>query len=445
MGGAGGSGGASTGGGGSGAGPVALHCFNGTKDGNETDVDCGGSCARCDDGLACSVPSDCASRRCQGGSCVPASCGNGVLDGDETDIDCGGGSATTGSNPACPPCTETRVCAVGADCASLSCINNRCMNPTCSDGVKNGQETDIDCGGTCGACDPGAACLVGGDCKEQVCVNDVCLVASCNDGVKNGFETDIDCGNICGKKCPPGQRCSANGDCSTNRCQQFLCACPTDMVIAPVVGGGATCIDAYEVIQSEYNIFLQANPNIAGLPAICAGNIYQPSAGWPPADGRHPVTYVDWCDAYAYCKYAGKHLCGKIGGGSNPPSAYADATQSEWFNACTGQGVNAYPYGNTYLPNQCVGADSALAGQLQLKRIPPAPLPPAPTCIGNAVGLQQMSGNAAEWEDSCNASGQCRVRGGSSLSGAAALRCDASEFRDALDNSDGLVGFRCCL
>ena len=39
------------------------------------------------------------------------SCSNGVRDGDETDIDCGGG--------ACPACANGRACVAARDCASL--------------------------------------------------------------------------------------------------------------------------------------------------------------------------------------------------------------------------------------------------------------------------------------------------------------------------------------
>lgn len=48
--------------------------------------------------------------------------------------------------------------------------------PTCTDGVKNGAETGVDCGGSCAACAP---------------------AASCTDGVKNGAETGVDCGGSC--------------------------------------------------------------------------------------------------------------------------------------------------------------------------------------------------------------------------------------------------------
>jgi len=35
-------------------------CADGVNDGKETDVDCGGICAPCSDGQACTVASDCA-------------------------------------------------------------------------------------------------------------------------------------------------------------------------------------------------------------------------------------------------------------------------------------------------------------------------------------------------------------------------------------------------
>ena len=41
-------------------------CFNGNKDGDETDVDCGGSCEPCPLGATCSAASDCTSGNCAG-------------------------------------------------------------------------------------------------------------------------------------------------------------------------------------------------------------------------------------------------------------------------------------------------------------------------------------------------------------------------------------------
>src|SRR5687768_15623588 len=44
---------------------------------------------------------------------------------------------------------------------------------TCSDSIKNQNETAVDCGGTCAAC------------------------ATCSDSIQNGFERGIDCGGFC--------------------------------------------------------------------------------------------------------------------------------------------------------------------------------------------------------------------------------------------------------
>ena len=43
--------------------------------------------------------------------------------------------------------------------------------PDCTDGARNGTETDVDCGGSaCPACGPGSACGAFSDCTTQVCV-----------------------------------------------------------------------------------------------------------------------------------------------------------------------------------------------------------------------------------------------------------------------------------
>ncbi|MGK3986300.1 SUMF1/EgtB/PvdO family nonheme iron enzyme [Sorangium sp. So ce136] len=373
------------------------------------------------------------------------SCSNGVKDGNESDLDCGGD---------CGPCRLGQDCAAGADCESLSCVGGRCLEPSCSDGVKNGDETATDCGALCAGCAPGQGCARSTDCSELVCAEQVCLAPGCSDGVNNGRETDIDCGGSeCSTRCPAGQRCTANTDCATSICNptSHTCACPAWMVISPVAGGGSYCIDQYEVTKQEYDLFMQANPVLAGLPAACAGNIYRPSNGWPYTEGRVPVNYVDWCDAYAYCAYVGKHLCGGIGGGESSPADAADASRSEWFNACSGQGTNEYPYGHTY-EEKCKVKDPA--GEFARKPVPPTPIPPVPTCEGGVTGLYQMSGNAAEWENSCDAEGRCLIRGGSRASqpgeGDTAMefrgvRCDAVQSAPRLDNTDPNIGFRCCL
>jgi len=83
----------------------------------------------------------CSLGTCQSGTCtrsvtpltpVPATCRDGVKNGRETDVDCGG--------PDCPPCAVGRGCLSRSDCASAICS------------------------GTCQACVPGAVCAAGGVC-----------------------------------------------------------------------------------------------------------------------------------------------------------------------------------------------------------------------------------------------------------------------------------------
>jgi len=48
----------------------------------------------------------------------------------------------------------------------------------CTDGVKNAEESDVDCGGplgVCGRCTLGGACEVGEDCEEETCIGGECI------------------------------------------------------------------------------------------------------------------------------------------------------------------------------------------------------------------------------------------------------------------------------
>src|SRR5690349_9150201 len=55
--------------------------------------------------------------------------------------------------------------------------------PNCSDGIKNNDESDIDCGGNCStSCDPGKQCGDELDCETGICRDGSCGVPTCNDG-----------------------------------------------------------------------------------------------------------------------------------------------------------------------------------------------------------------------------------------------------------------------
>jgi len=60
------------------------------------------------------------------------------------------------------------------------------------------------------------------------------LEPTCFDGVLNGYEGDIDCGGYCVKKCLLYQTCHFNRDCETNKCLNLMCN-PVDELVIPSV------------------------------------------------------------------------------------------------------------------------------------------------------------------------------------------------------------------
>ncbi len=140
-------------------------------------------------------------------------CYNLLRDGDETDVDCGG---------SCPACQDNSKCVADKDCISKYCKNGICTAALCDDLIKNGYESDTDCGGKCEKCDIGKSCNADSDCKSNYCKEGVCTESSCTDGIKNGFETDVDCGGNC-TKCEAGKACRDDSDCKSNACEFAMC------------------------------------------------------------------------------------------------------------------------------------------------------------------------------------------------------------------------------
>lgn len=70
-------------------------------------------------------------------------------------------------------------------------------SPTCRDGVRNGRETDVDCGGGCIPCTPQQRCHTGQDCTSGRCTSGTCAAPTRTDGIANGTEFGVDCGGSC--------------------------------------------------------------------------------------------------------------------------------------------------------------------------------------------------------------------------------------------------------
>jgi formylglycine-generating enzyme required for sulfatase activity len=230
------------------------------------------------------------------------------------------------------------------------------------------------------------------------------------------------------------------------------------MVEIPMSATVFYCIDRAEVKNVEYQAFVDAQSGTGGQTTACAFNTsYLPAMGngcdqYDPVNSpKLPVACIDWCDAAAYCKWEGKHLCGKIGGGSNAPASFADANQSAWYRACSKAGTLDFPYGNTFNGSSCIGLENTAIHPVSVPNF---------DCEGGYAGLYDMSGNVSEWEDSCSAdkggTDQCLYRGGSYLDtnktvGASpSLLCNSNLHGSPLaatkarSTRDKEIGFRCC-
>ena len=118
----------------------------------------------------------------------------------------------------------------------LPCANGDCALAkmvSCENRVRDGDETDVDCGGSCHACPGGERCTRASDCQTKQCNAGVCAQPTCSDGIQDGFESDVDCSGGCAK-CRDGAKCWANLDCESAVCCfdsnpptcNATCSCP---------------------------------------------------------------------------------------------------------------------------------------------------------------------------------------------------------------------------
>jgi hypothetical protein len=191
------------------------------------------------------APGDCKVNQCDGLGNVVVAADNTDLppdDGNQCTLDvCTAGAPAHPASSPGAPCSQMGgavcngagacvQCVSGGMCPSGVCVSNACAAATCTDTVKNGAETGVDCGGgVCPACADGQTCAMSTDCQSGTCSSGVCVAATCSDGMKNGTETDIDCGGGACLPCAAGKACVAGSDCATGACQGSIC------VVAPTV------------------------------------------------------------------------------------------------------------------------------------------------------------------------------------------------------------------
>jgi cysteine-rich repeat protein len=211
--------------------PVPL-CGDGTLDMSAGEqCDDGGDSAACD--------RDCTPALCGDGLFNPRAgeqCDDGgdsgTCDRDCTAMLCGDGYVNAVAGETC----ENMSASCDYDCTMAVCGDgtlNTLAGEACDDG--NAEDTDA-CVSDCqrARCGDGVihsgveACDDGNASDNDLCMT--CEVASCPDGLHNGDETDLDCGGACSKPCINGQRCNAAGDCFSRMCSEGVCTTTARLV-----------------------------------------------------------------------------------------------------------------------------------------------------------------------------------------------------------------------
>ncbi|HRI69088.1 MAG TPA: hypothetical protein PK156_32885 [Polyangium sp.] len=188
-------------------------------------------------GGKCMTDTDCPlpNSICEQGACIQQGCVNGMKDGTETDVDCGGGS--------CLPCANDKECMVADDCGSKYCNGPAGMAGTCA-----ACATEMDCSGATGTyCDTTAGTCLPKKAGAATCGAD----AEC----QSGF-------------CPPQDKL-----CCDTRCDSTCEACAA----AKTGGADGTCAPVTADMDPDVECVDQGTASCGANGTGCNGNMSAPA------------------------------------------------------------------------------------------------------------------------------------------------------------------------
>jgi serine/threonine protein kinase len=173
-------------------------------------------------------------------------------------------------------------------------------------------------------------------------------------------------------------------------------------------------ISKFPVTNAQYSLFLKVNNNVDA-----PQDWDHQKCIYPPGKENHPVVYVSWEDAQAFCLWAGCRL----------------PTEQEWEKAARGSDGRTYPWGEDWIDGKyCNSEETGIGTTTPVDEFPEGISP---------QGVLDMSGNVLEWTVSKYDSKSRVLRGGAFNLYQLNVRC-ASRYgiNPTLRNFN--YGFRVC-
>ncbi len=307
---------------------VAATCMDGFENGDETDVDCGGSCSDCGEGKDCTDAPDCENglycAKPDGvppGVCKPIKAlGDGCLGAAE----CGANFCTDGVCCKVAACIDgcwtcalsgNGTCAahVGKACGDVA--DDECTSPDSCDAQGICQPNHADAMTSCGSlasseCSAPDTCDGAGKCKPNhaaastMCgsqVDDVCTDPDACDGAGACLTHNVGNGTVCGGKCQ-GEMVTLAGSCMNGACTGQTSACAGGYTCnAAQTACRTSCTARSDCAATSYCVFGKSQCASCGVFPPGPFNCTAGAGNCESCDGANNNTCVKTCDVANEC------------------------------------------------------------------------------------------------------------------------------------------------